>query len=272
MLVDHPIETTLDKLDVLSHDLLETYDDRSSSPTLPSLPQPTFTIAGWNQPAKSIGGDYSYWQTNADTRLWFSLADVSGHGPASAAIARQYHSYFRAAIAMTPTLEQVMHHLNTRFVHVLSPCRFITAAVGVLEPLTCRLRLSSAGHGPLFFYHAASDTLAHWRANTIPLGITHAIPTDAPHDVTFAPGDLLVLVTDGFFEWTNPSGELFGLERLQQAIYDRHHLAPDAIITEIYHEVRDFTAGTQQPDDLTVVILKRTDDNLLHAGKSPLAA
>lgn len=259
MLVDQHIEATLYKSDVPSTNLAETYDHSSYTSALPTLTRPAFTIAGWNQPAKSIGGDYYHWQTNADERLWFSLADVSGHGPASAAIARQYHAYFRTAITMTQSLENVMYHLNTWFTQVLSPRRFITAAVGVLEPSTCRLRFSSAGHGPLFFYHAQFDAMLHWRANTIPLGITRDIPTDAPRDVAFAPGDMLVLVTDGFFEWANPSGELFGLGRLQQAIYDRRHQAPDAIITEVYHEVLDFTAGTPQPDDLTIVILKRKD-------------
>jgi phosphoserine phosphatase len=261
MIVDQHIEATFDELDVLATDLLATYDHRFYATALPTPTRPAFTIAGWNQPAESIGGDYYYWQTNADGRLWFSLADVSGHGPASAAIARQYHSYFRTAITMTQTLENIMHHLNTWFTQVLSPRRFITAAAGVLEPSTCRLRFSSAGHGPLFFYHAQSDAMVHWRANTIPLGITHNISTDAPRDVVFAPGDMLVLVTDGFFEWANSSGELFGLARLKQAIWDRRHQAPDAIITEVYQEVLDYTAGTQQPDDLTIVILKRTDES-----------
>ncbi len=259
MLVDQHIEATWYEPSALGTDLLEAYNHRSPLSALPPLTRPTFTIAGWNRPAESIGGDYYHWQTNPDQRLWFSLADVSGHGPASAAIAKQYHNYFRTAITMTQTLENVMHHLNTWFTQVLSPRRFITAAMGVLEPSTCHMRFSSAGHGPLFFYHAQSDIMAHWRANTIPLGITRNLPSDAPRDVVFTPGDMLVLVTDGFFEWANPSGELFGLERLQQAIFDRRHQAPDSIISEVYHEVLDFTAGTQQPDDLTVVILKRTD-------------
>jgi phosphoserine phosphatase len=72
-----------------------------------------------------------------------------------------------------------------------------------------------------------------------------------------AEGDILVLLTDGFYEWAREDGEAFGEERVGELIR-RLHAAPAAeMIDAFYRAVLDFTAGTRQGDDLTAVIVKR---------------
>jgi serine phosphatase RsbU (regulator of sigma subunit) len=70
-------------------------------------------------------------------------------------------------------------------------------------------------------------------------------------------GDLLVLVTDGFYEWENPDGEEFGLTRLEDVIRDSRDYTADEIIARLRSSVARHCRGTQQQDDLTAVILKR---------------
>ena len=61
-------------------------------------------------------------------------------------------------------------------------------------------------------------------ADGLPLGMFSPMVASKARILTFDPGDLLLLVTDGFFEWENPEGEQFGIERLQEFIAGRCHL------------------------------------------------
>jgi len=72
-----------------------------------------------------------------------------------------------------------------------------------------------------------------------------------------APGDLLVLTTDGFFEWANAHDEQFGLERLQESIRSARDLQSSEIIAQLHAAVVKFAGGTAQQDDLTAVVVKR---------------
>ena len=67
----------------------------------------------------------------------------------------------------------------------------------------------------------------------------------------------LILITDGFFEWENPNGEQFGLERLDETIRKARDLPAGDIISSLYSAVLQFAQGTEQQDDLTAVIVKR---------------
>ncbi len=71
-------------------------------------------------------------------------------------------------------------------------------------------------------------------------------------------GDMLVLSTDGFFEWENARGEEFGMERLEETIRAAADLPPNQIITRLYESVTTFAGGTHQADDLTAVVIKRS--------------
>lgn len=75
-----------------------------------------------------------------------------------------------------------------------------------------------------------------------------------------APGDMLILATDGFFEWANPAREFFGTERLKDVILAAKDLPVDDIIQRMYSAVLEFADGTSQQDDLTAVVLRRRPD------------
>ena len=68
---------------------------------------------------------------------------------------------------------------------------------------------------------------------------------------------MIVLVTDGFYEWQNPEAEEFGLERLKDTIRAARDCSAEEVIAKLYTAVKDFSKGTEQKDDLTAVVLKR---------------
>ena len=75
-----------------------------------------------------------------------------------------------------------------------------------------------------------------------------------PVRISMKPGDL---ITDGFFEWQNRAGEMFGTERLAEVVRRCSDLEPEVIIAELYQAVLNFSQGTPQQDDLTAVLIKR---------------
>ena len=82
--------------------------------------------------------------------------------------------------------------------------------------------------------------------------------SDPPEILDLKTGDLLVLATDGFFEWINREGEQFGVKRLDEAIRKSREKRPSELISSLYGEVIAFSGGTKQQDDLTVLVIKRT--------------
>jgi serine phosphatase RsbU (regulator of sigma subunit) len=96
------------------------------------------------------------------------------------------------------------------------------------------------------------------KAHGMPLGISSSLVTDPPQMLELDLGDMLVLATDGFFEWENPQGEQFGVARLEATIRASRERPASKIIAALYSAVIAFSKGTPQKDDLTAIIIKRT--------------
>jgi serine phosphatase RsbU (regulator of sigma subunit) len=217
-----------------------------------------FELAGWSQPADQTGGDYYDWQKLPDGRVAISLADVTGHGIGPALVTAVCRAYARASFPSGTELGTLMDRINDLLVEDLPPDRFVTFAVGILDPAKARVQILSAGHGPLFVYKAAEGKLLDYRAHGIPFGVADGFEYGSPQEVDLEPGDMLILVTDGFFEWANASGEEFGIERLGATIREAKDLPPAEIIEKLYAAVTGFVGEVAQADDLTAVVLKRS--------------
>ncbi len=216
-----------------------------------------FDIAGWSQAAEKTGGDYYDWQTLADGRIAISLADATGHGIGPAIVATVCRAYQRASFLNRGALTTLLGNINDLLVEDMSDGRFVTFVVGVLTPSTHCVEVLSAGHGPILAYSAANDGVREIEPQGLPLGIMSGADYDEPTDVELLPGDFLLLTTDGFFEWANPQGELFGLERLVESALRAKSLTSAEIIKSIYTDVIEFSQGTSQDDDVTAVVVKR---------------
>ena len=83
------------------------------------------------------------------------------------------------------------------------------------------------------------------------------MPYGPAQKIRLAAGNLLVLLTDGFFEWENAADEDFGIARLQEAIRAARNLPASQIISSLHEAVVRFADGTRQLDDLTAVVVKR---------------
>lgn len=241
----------------LEHDLeIARSIQQSLLPT--STPQIAgFEIAGWNQPADQTGGDYYDWQVLPDGRLLVALGDVTGHGIGPALIAAVCRAYARANFTPEHGLLTAMERVNTSLAQDVGEGRFVTFVVALCTPGSSRVELLSAGHGPLFVYWLHEDRFDAMSAQGLPLGLIPELASEPPCILEFQPGDMLVLSTDGFFEWANATGEQFGVKRMEDTIRATRDKAPKEIIAALYQAVIAFSGGTKQADDLTAVVIKR---------------
>ena len=217
-----------------------------------------FEIAGWNHSADETGGDFFDWKPLPDGRLAVILADVTGHGIGPALLASVCRAYSRVSFVSGGSLTATLGQINKSFGEDLTAERFATFVAAVCTPGEDRVELLSAGHAPLFVYSFLKQELTKFDAQALPLGIMPDFASEAPVILSLQPGDLLLLITDGFFEWENSSEEQFGFDRLAAMIRKHCQLPPEEIIAEIYQAVLAFAGGTTQKDDLTAVLIKRT--------------
>jgi len=217
-----------------------------------------YEIAGWNRSADATGGDYFDWNQLEDGTLVVTLADVTGHGIGPALLASVCRAYARASFNPGDSLANVMQRINKSFGGDLSPGRFATFVAAVCRGGDDNLELLSAGHAPLFIYSHNKRQLEVSPAHDVPLGILPQLTSARAQVVRMQPGDLVLLITDGFLEWENAAGEQFGTPRLEEFIRSNGHLGPEEIIAELYARVLEFAGGTSQQDDLTAVVIKKT--------------
>ncbi|MEG9437130.1 PP2C family protein-serine/threonine phosphatase [Edaphobacter sp. HDX4] len=217
-------------------------------------------ISGWNLPADATGGDYFDWKRMRDGRLVVTLADVTGHGIGPALLASVCRAYARSSFDTHDNLVKALEHVNQFFGEdLIGGGRFATFVAAVCSADESRVELLSAGHGPLFVYSSVRDSFEELAAQAIPLGLLPELNSSEPVTLHMEVGDMVVLATDGFFEWENAESEQFGVARLTQAVRNARHLPSEQIIAELYSAVKAFADGTKQVDDLTAVVIKRVD-------------
>ncbi len=250
---------TRNQMEHLQHDLDVARSIQQS--LLPhSMPQVSgWDIAAWNQPADQTGGDYYDWQPLPNGKVVVALADVTGHGIGPALLASVCRAYARSNFRSQASFLKAMEEINAAVAADVREGRFITFVAAILGPESSSIELLSAGHAPLFLYWLKHDRFDLMEAHGLPLGISDSFLSEPPKTLEVGPGDLLLLATDGFFEWANAKEERFGTERLEASLRASCNKPASEIISDLYQNVLKFAGGTKQMDDLTAIVLKRTE-------------
>jgi phosphoserine phosphatase len=216
-----------------------------------------YDLAGSSRPADQTGGDIYDCVPRDDGSLMLLLGDATGHGIGPALSVTQVRAMFRMALRLGANLDQTFLHINHQLTDDLGGERFVTAFLGELDARAHRVRFHSGGQGPLFHYRQETHSCHLVDSTTLPLGILAEVLLDAPQCLDLALGDHLALITDGFFEYNNPTGEPFGHERLKATLASLAERPALEIVQGIYATVDDFAAGAPQVDDMTVMVVKR---------------
>ena len=206
------------------------------------------------EPARSIGGDFYDVVKVGDNHLAFAIADVTGKGVPAAlfmAMSKALTGIALARNAANPA--SVAASINNELLNDDGQAMSVTMLLAILDLASGEVRLVCAGHEDPIVVSAAG------RASRIRLDggppfsvVDFDYPTET---LTLAPGETLVLVTDGVTEAQNAESELFGNNRLL-AGKALAGVSASAICDAIQAEVRRFEAGTEATDDLTVMVVR----------------
>ena len=216
-----------------------------------------FDIIGMNRPADQTGGDYYDWQELPDGRLAVALGDVSGHGIGPALVMAVCRAYARSTAPTVPDPAALLTRLNELLHGDLPADRFVTFVVAILDK-DGTAGLVSAGHGPTLLFRASTGTVTQFNADGIPLGIDPIVKYGPMALLNLEEGDVLVMLTDGFFECTRPSDcEQFGVKRLQETLRGCIHNDAKTILHTLDQSVSKFCDGSPQHDDMTAIVIRR---------------
>ncbi|HEV8607004.1 MAG TPA: SpoIIE family protein phosphatase [Tepidisphaeraceae bacterium] len=226
---------------------------------------PGYDMAAFSHPAEQTGGDiYDLIAMALDPvnpgeppSLVLLLADATGHGIGPALSVTQVRSMLRIGVRLRAELEHVFSQINRQLCQDLGSERFVTAFLGLLDPSAHHINYHSAGQAPLLHFHAQTHRFEWLDSSMIPFGIDEEAKSDGVQRMQMEPGDLIVLLTDGFYEYQNTSGELFGQERISEIILRHHHEPARTLLNEILAATQAFAGGAPQLDDMTGVIIRR---------------
>ncbi len=226
--------------------------------TLPSVMPavPGYDVFGTFEPAELTGGD-TFDLAALQQGVLVVLADATGHGIAPALSVTQMQAMVRMAFRMGADLETAFVQVNNRLAETLADDRFITAFIGLLDPARHTLRFHSGGQAPILHYQRVAGKCAHFDPTSFPLAAMPLTTMRPAVVVDMQPGDILVLLSDGIYEYRNAVDEQFGEARVE-AILQEHHDLPMAVLSgRLLDAVRMFARGARQEDDMTVVLVKR---------------
>jgi len=220
------------------------------------LPPSPYQWGGWNaahhfQPAGAVSGDYLDLVPHAD-RLYFMLGDVSGKGVAAALLMAQLHAMFRTLIPFDMSLEDLMTRASALLCASSLPAQYATLVCGYLEP-DGTAKIVNAGH-PAPLAIRASDQV-RVEATGMPIGLFCKSEFSST-GLTLAPGDSLLLFSDGLTEATNEQGEEYGI-RVQHISALSSSIRPADQVAQVVGDNASFRGNVANSDDLSVLSIRR---------------
>jgi phosphoserine phosphatase RsbU/P len=224
------------------------------------LPSTQPSVAGYvfhdfYQPAQQIGGDYFDYISLPDGRLAVIVADVVGHGVAAAMLMAKLSAETSFSLASLPDGAQAISLLNKR-ISALGVDKFITFLCLILDPNSNRIEIINAGHMVPLWRTTTGKILEPGEEQTgVPIGVVDDFEYEKS-SIEIVKGEKLLLYTDGINEAPNLNGELFGIPRLQ-VLLAKNSGSVKQIGSQIVTEVTQFVRGTEQADDMCMVVIGR---------------
>jgi sigma-B regulation protein RsbU (phosphoserine phosphatase) len=238
-------------------------------------------IAAALLPAKQVGGDlYDYFliqdgSAHANARhhgkVFLAIGDVSDKGIPAALFMARLSALLRVMGAGGEPPDRLLAAINARLSEGNDACMFVTIGCALLDVDTGRIRYASAGHEPPLVRDAEGTVKSLAAENGPAIGI-EAVADYQLWEGSMAPGDTLVLFTDGVTEAEAPDGSLFGLERLSELLREAPGGHPAALVKRVVDTIGTHASGFHATDDLTVLAVRwnphgvdlGTDEGVMH--------
>ena len=206
-------------------------------------------------PARQVGGDfYDVFRLKGD-RMGVLIGDVADKGVPSALFMARAHALIMAEADIGLTAADVMRLVNNHITRLQKSTQFVTVLYGILDLNTNEFSYARAGHEPPLVLHSDGSVERIPHSPGMAVGLWDEIKLDEK-SVTLAPGDTLLLYTDGMTDCRSPKGEPFGLERIKKLLSSLSALTAQQVCDRLLETLKTYQDGSKQDDDVTLVTIK----------------
>jgi phosphoserine phosphatase RsbU/P len=212
-----------------------------------------YRVTGRNRQDRDVGGDLFDAAIADDTTFAVLIGDVSGKGMPAAVMVPALHVLFRSELKRGGGPAEMLERMN-RLLCDTAPENGVTLGVGIFNAATGEMRYASAGHpSPYLLKQGAAPTMLD--SSSLPLGME----PEARYEeiaVRLAPGERLLLYTDGIVEATDSSGRMFGFEGLEQQLFGWEANYPaDGWMEDVFGKLSE--QYDNRKDDRTILAVER---------------
>lgn len=213
-----------------------------------------YQLAAYWKPAYETSGDYYNVFKLPGGRWGFIVADVSDKGAPAALYMAITHGLIRERVERVISPADLLTQVNRALFDLDIKTNFVTSFYGILDPANSSLKYALAGHPPPILRKASGQV------ETIPgRGIALGIIPDVKYDemdISFAPGESLVIFTDGTTDANNPDRETFELSQLKKSVSSAP-THPIELLEHIKASLGEWVKGEPNYDDITILVIGR---------------
>ena len=255
--LDKVVKVTAEKERIVTELSLATEIQAAMLPHIfPAFPnRPDFDIYAGMDPAKEVGGDFYDYFLIDDDHLCMVIADVSGKGVPAALFMMASKIILQSVAMMGSSPAQILTKTNQALCSNNEADMFVTVWLGILELSTGRLTCANAGHEfPAIKHPGGRFELIRDRHGFVIGGFEDSEYEE--YELKLEPGSKLFVYTDGVPEAMNEARELFGTDRMLDALNKEEEAGPEQLLQNVRDAVDDFVEGAEQSDDITMTALE----------------
>jgi serine phosphatase RsbU (regulator of sigma subunit) len=216
-------------------------------PVLPNL-----DIAVYMKTATEVGGDYYDFHLSENNTLTAVVGDATGHGLNAGMLVSVTKGLF-LNLAIKSDLKDIISQFNNSLLSMkLQPMYMSLSFIRIYDS---KLQMAGAGMPPYLYYKSETNSVAEIESSGPPLGGFPNMDYEIHHN-TLSPGDIIILMTDGFAERMNAQKDIFGWDKGKDLLAQLHSLSSDEIIKEFVKVCDEWGGEREQDDDITIIVLK----------------
>jgi serine phosphatase RsbU (regulator of sigma subunit) len=214
-----------------------------------------YDAAVYYEPCTEVGGDLYDIRHLGDGRTIIVAGDVAGKGLGAAVLVSSIVPSTRLLLSRENDLAEAAGELNRQVFRSTDAVRYATLFFGVLDRASGRLDFVNAGHNaPVVI--GSDGAVREIAATGVPIGLMEDAPFGAD-SVTLESGDLLAVFSDGIDEAIGPDDAFYETERIRDLLVEHRGLPAAAIVERAIDDVRSFTEGAPQSDDIVLLVVRK---------------